>query len=276
MTTPAIDLDLYCQRIGYRGERVSTLDSLRQLQQLHTQTIPFENLSSLDGERVSIALSDIQNKLLLQERGGYCFEHNTLLWNVLTQFGFAVSGLAARVRWNVPDELVTPIGHMVLKVVIDQTPYLVDAGFGGLTVTAPLRLDDGQSQATTHEAFRIVRSGETHTLYAQLNDVWKPLYAFELQPYVQPDYEVWNWFTCTAPQSPFVTRLMCARPTPQGRHALIDNRYTYRPQQGEVTTRMLSNAEQLLEVLNRDFGIRVPNSPTLQAKLSELAGKVAG
>ncbi len=35
-------------------------------------------------------------------RGGYCFEQNLLLKTTLETLGFAVTGLAARVRWMAP------------------------------------------------------------------------------------------------------------------------------------------------------------------------------
>ena len=45
-----LDLDAYCDRIGYRGARTPTLATLRDLQWRHVSTIPFENLTSLAGD----------------------------------------------------------------------------------------------------------------------------------------------------------------------------------------------------------------------------------
>lgn len=269
------DLDTYFQRIGYSGNPAVDGATLTQLIELHTHAIAFENLSSLAGEHVSLELPSIQDKLLLKNRGGYCFEHNTLLWHVLQQLGFAVTGLAARVRWNIPNEVTMPIGHMVLKVVVDDEAYLIDAGFGGLTLTRPLRLHIQTEQATTHEPFRIVLDGSVHTLTAKLGTEWKPLFNFELHEYQPADYAVWNWFTCTAPQSPFVNNLMTARPVKGGRHALANNRYTYRSIAGEVTTRYINTASELRAVLENEFDIRVPTTPALQAKLEEIAARSA-
>lgn len=275
MDNVSIDLDTYFQRIGYSGNPAIDLATLSQLVELHTHAIAFENLSSLAGEHVSMELPSIQDKLLLKNRGGYCFEHNTLLWQVLQQLGFQVTGLAARVRWNIPEHVVTPIGHMVLKVTISDEAYLIDAGFGGLTLTRPLRLHTQSEQATTHEPFRIALDGSVHTLTVKLGDEWKPLFSFELHEYQLPDYAVWNWFTCTAPQSPFINNLMTARPVKGGRHALANNRYTYRSIAGEVTTRYINTASELRAVLEDEFDIRVPTTPALQAKLEEIAARPA-
>lgn len=274
MNTAPVELELYCQRIGYDGERAPTLTVLRQLCELHTGAIAFENLSSLAGEQVPITLPAIQDKLLVRGRGGYCFEHNSLLWNVLEQFGFMVRGLAARVRWNVPDRITTPIGHMVLKVRTEQQDYLVDVGFGGMTVTAPLQLNTEMEQNTTHEPFRITRDNEMHTLSVKLGEAWKPLYAFDLNEFLPVDYEVWNWFTCTAPASPFIDNLMVARPDSQGRHALNNNRYTYRARSGAVDSRLVTSVSELRALLTHAFQIRLPDSVALDTKLAKIAAIV--
>ncbi len=97
-----IDLDAYFQRIGYDGERTPTLATLRAIHARHATMIPFENLSPLLRQPVRLDLSSLQDKLIHQGRGGYCFEHNLLLRAALLALGFQVRGLAARVRWNVP------------------------------------------------------------------------------------------------------------------------------------------------------------------------------
>ncbi len=267
----AIDVDLYCQRIGYTGVRNASISTLQALLHLHTEAIGFENIDSLLGNKVSLNLPELHNKLLQEGRGGYCFEHNTLLWNVLQQLGFVVSGLASRVRWNVPDNISTPIGHMMLNVSIDNTDYLVDAGFGGLTITTPIQLDTDAIQTTTHEPFRLTRSGDDYCLYARLGDDWKPLYQFDRRPFQPVDYEVWNWFTCTAPASPFTHNLMAARPVKRGRHTLLNNRYTWHALSGETSVRYLQCCCELHAVLTEAFNIRLPKTAELDAKLCQLA-----
>ncbi|WP_146018053.1 arylamine N-acetyltransferase family protein, partial [Burkholderia pseudomallei] len=74
----AVDLSRYFARIGYRGPAEPTLDVLRQLQLLHPQSIPFENLNPFTGARVALELESVVDKLVGQRRGGYCFEQNKL------------------------------------------------------------------------------------------------------------------------------------------------------------------------------------------------------
>src|SRR5204862_693519 len=94
-------------------------------------------------------------KLLTPGRGGWCFEHNLLFAHALEAIGFDVTRLAARVRWNVPEDVVTARSHMLLRVRVDGEDWIADVGFGGLTLTAPLRLRPELEQATPHEPHRI-------------------------------------------------------------------------------------------------------------------------
>jgi N-hydroxyarylamine O-acetyltransferase len=213
MSETTLDLDAYCRRIGYDGPREATLEALRRIHRLHPQRIAFENLDPLLGRPVRLDPGSLEQKLVRGGRGGYCFEHNLLLGHALKALGFRVSGLAARVLWNQPEEAITARGHMLLRVELADGTYLADVGFGGLTLTAPVRLEPDREQATPHEPVRIIAAGEGFKMQARVAGVWKSLYRFDLQEQFQVAYEVTNYFLSNSPASPFLTTIMAARPT---------------------------------------------------------------
>src|SRR5690606_17659533 len=106
----------------------------------------------------------LEQKLVLSGRGGYCFEHNRLFGAVLESLGFDVTGLAARVLWEREPGSVMPRTHMLLTVDVAGEPYIADVGFGGLTLTAPLRLVPDLEQPTPHETFRVQRRDDGFVL----------------------------------------------------------------------------------------------------------------
>ena len=110
-----IDIDAYFERIGYTGDRAPTLDTLRAVHLRHAQTIAFENLNPLLKRPVRLDPASLEQKLIREGRGGYCFEQNLLLRHVLEALGFRVTGLIARVLWYTT-ETPTPRTHMVLRV----------------------------------------------------------------------------------------------------------------------------------------------------------------
>src|SRR3546814_1848505 len=90
---------------------------------------------------------------------------------------------------------------MLLLVEVQGEPFIADTGFGGLTLTAPIRLVADIVQDTPHGPYRLLHRGETFLLQAKAKNEWLDLYAFDLTQYYQPDYQVFNWYTATHPRS---------------------------------------------------------------------------
>ena len=119
--TAAINLDAYFRRIGHAAHKPD-LDTLSALHLRHAQAIAFENLSPLAGWPVPLDPVSLERKLVRDGRGGYCFEQNLLFAHVLNALGFRVTGLAARVLWNQPEDAVTARSHMLLLLDLDGDP----------------------------------------------------------------------------------------------------------------------------------------------------------
>jgi len=258
--TADIDLDAYFDRIGYTGPWEPTLDVLQALHRLHPAAIAFENLTPLMGERVSLDLGDLQAKLVRGGRGGYCYEQNGLFKAVLTALRFQVHGLAARVRWGLPEDAPPrPRTHMALLVTLPEGDFIADVGFGGMTMSAPLALQTEAPQPTPHEPFRLAEAADGRLdLQAEVGTGWRTLYRFDLTPHLDADYEPMNWFTATHPTSPFPVSLMAARALPGRRLALSNARYTVREPGREPVERTLSTLAELGRVLSEDFDVALP------------------
>lgn len=255
--TDAFDPDRYFARIGYTGPRAATLDVLRALHALHPLAIPFENLDPLRGRRVDLALPAIMDKLIDARRGGYCFEQNALFARVLTHLGFQVTPLIGRVVWGQTFDVEAPLTHMVLRVDLDGHPWLVDVGFGAVTLTEPLRLDLADDQQTRLEAFRLqLASADEYHLSVLAGDKWLPMYRFTLRAAESVDYQLGNWYTAAEPTSIFVNHLLACRVLPHGRLSMLDTRYTERGPHGEIVEEgEVKTREALAGILGERFGI---------------------
>jgi N-hydroxyarylamine O-acetyltransferase len=265
---PAFDLDAYLHRIGFSGERQNTLDTLAAVQRGQAMSIAFENIDPWLRRPVALDSASVQRKLVQDGRGGFCFEHNLLLGQALRALGFSVMDLAARVRWNVPDDQPRPRTHMLLVVTIGVQRYLVDSGFGGHTLTAPLRMDRRSPQMTPHGPVRLQHEGGLYTPQVQVQGEWRPLYTFDLQPQRAADYAMACWYLCNHPASIFRTQLMAARPLPDGRLALRHRDLSFHRLDGGVQTETLPSAEAVCEALATRFGIRLDGlAPELAASL---------
>jgi N-hydroxyarylamine O-acetyltransferase len=254
------DLDAYCARIAYAGPRVPTLEVLRAVALHHPVAIAYENIAVAAGIVPDVALDAVVTKLVGTARGGYCYEQNTLLLAALVELGFAVTGLAARVRYRIPPDVSTPRSHMVLLVDLPDGPCIVDAGFGGLTLTAPVMLRYDEPQATPHEAVRLVARGGDYCLQAQLGEEWVDVYLFDLAPHIAADYVQQNWHTATRPNALFSNNLVAGRPAAGGRYVLFNRTLTYRPLGGAAQRRELASDAELRAVLRETFGLEIPQA----------------
>jgi N-hydroxyarylamine O-acetyltransferase len=262
-----MDVPAYCARIGYSGPRVATLRTLRELHLRHAQSIPFENLNPYLRLAVPLDSASLERKLVFQQRGGYCFEQNLLLGEVLRSLGFRVRGLAARVTWNAAEGFVPARTHMLLQVDLEEGPHLADVGFGGMTLTGPLRLAADIEQETPHEPFRLLAAGSQFILQAKVRESWRSLYQFDLQEQAVADYEVTNWYLANHPESRFVRNLVAARPMPDRRLALLNNELTVHHLGGPSERRLLESVAELREVLEDVLQIELPDVPNLDGAL---------
>ncbi|MFB7306195.1 arylamine N-acetyltransferase [Streptomyces sp. NPDC056192] len=268
----AFDLDAYLARIGWTGERLPTVEVLRSVHRAHALGIPFENLDPVLGSAPSLTLADLEAKLVRGERGGYCYEQNTLLAAALTALGFKVTLLCARVLLGAAPGEVRPRTHMLMRAEVpgEPTPYLADVGFGaGSSLLEPIPL---VADAELHDAprrHRLVHAPhdgplelwklQTHTPDGE----WADQYAFTLEPFEAPDYEVINWHIATNPRSPFQHLLYVQRTTPEAHLALVGRRLVETAPDGTRKERELADGDEVLRVLAADFGIRLPEGTRL-------------
>ncbi|CAA0124878.1 Arylamine N-acetyltransferase [Mycolicibacterium vanbaalenii] len=253
----AFDLTAYFARVGYTGDARATLETLRDVVAAHNRSIPFENLDPLMGVPVAdLSAEALTDKLVRRRRGGYCYEHNGLLGYVLDQLGYDVARLAGRVVWMQPDDTLPAQTHQVLSVHLPDGdgPYLVDVGFGGQTLTSPIRLSAGPVQQTRHEPYRLTDHSEGFELQAEVRGEWQPLYLLSPRPQPRIDLEVGSWYVSTHPASGFVIGLSAALVTDTARWNLRGRNLAVHRAGGTEKTR-LDSAAEVLEVLAEVFGI---------------------
>ncbi len=261
---------LYLQRLGYDTPPAPTLDTLAQLQLRHVSTFAFESLSTLLHAPVPIDLASVEQKVLLDGRGGYCYELNQMFLALLQELGFDARGITGRVVMGGPPDALTPRTHRLSLVTLDGERYITDVGFGGMVPTSPLQLDNRMPQATAHESYRLTLHEGSYTLWAQVVGEWRGLYVFDLQPQSHFDYEIGNWYVSTHPDSPFLGQLKVALIAPGLRRTLNNGNYAVHHLGRDSEKRAVKDVDELLALLQEGFGLRVPEHPQLRSRLAQL------
>lgn len=261
---------LYLQRLGYDTPPAATLETLAQLQLRHVTTFAFENLSVLSQLPVSLDLARIEEKVLFEGRGGYCYELNQMFLALLQELGFDARGITGRVVIGGPPDAHTARTHRLSLVTLEGVRYITDVAFGGMVPTSPLQLDNQAPQATTHEPYRLTLSEGSYTLWAQVAQEWRGLYVFDLQSQSHFDYEIGNWYVSTHPDSPFIQQLKVALIGPGLRRTLNNGNYAVHHLGRDSDKRTITDVEELLALLQESFGLRVPEHPHLRPRLAQL------
>jgi N-hydroxyarylamine O-acetyltransferase len=264
------DLPGYLEFIGFEGAPGADVATLRQLVLRHTLSIPFENLDALLRRRISLDPADVEQKLVRQRRGGWCFEQNLLLGNALRAVGFPVVDLAARVVWGRAADVVVPRTHRVLLVRAGERDWIVDAGFGVQTLTGILDLDSTEEQSTPHEAFRLRRLGDERVMESKLGGEWLPMFRFDLRPQLPIDFEAANFQLVHDPASNFTQGLRVARVTPEGRHVLREFDLGFHALGAGTRRETLTDTRAVLDALEHVFGIDTSALPALPARIEAL------
>ncbi|UTO18963.1 arylamine N-acetyltransferase [Acinetobacter sp. Z1] len=260
---------LYLKKLGFEGDFSPTLINLKRLLSLHVQAIPFGNLSSFLGKEVSLASDQIIQKLLIENREGYCLEHSSLTKIALTELGYETYNVLGRVYYQ-SSPVSTPVRtHLVTLVRIDQQLFLYDPGFGGMTPTMVLSLDQiGETQQTPLEPFRFVELAQsgldatvltemTYMLQVCIHNQWINVYAINPQQQItDADALIANWYISTSPESIFTQYLMLSTVNAEMRITLKD-RVLRTHGKGNSDKKELSTFDEFEDVIKTVFRIDI-------------------
>ena len=245
-----MNLERYLQRIKYMGNLEPSLETLIAVHRHHLLHIPYENLDIHLGRTLQLDPARAYEKIVLEKRGGWCYEMNGLLAWALREIGFEVEYLACAVG-----QTNASSNHLALKVNLEQ-PYLADVGFGnGLLETIPLKAGVYVQQA---RAFKLEQHGEDWRFDIPSVGVGAVgnSFDFTLEPQELLNFQERCTYLQTSPESGFVRVVVCHRMTETGVQSLrgavlqtITN--------GTETSRTLETQDEYETVLREVFDLQV-------------------
>ncbi len=248
------DSDAYLERLHLvRPEATAT--GLAALQEAQLCALAFENLDPLTGRLPDLAPAAVWRKLMLDRRGGYCFELNGLFGRALGAFGFSARPVLARVRMGAIEGGART--HLAWVVTIDGEDWLADAGFGGPGPRRPLRLGIAGPQGDGRTDFRIRADRDERVIDKALLDGWLPLYGFDGMVPRPIDIEAANVVCARWERAAFGSVLMLSRRLADGQ-VTCRNRVGRTERGGRTACWTLDSAADLAARLAEDFLIAAP------------------
>ena len=249
-----LPIEPYLARIGYAGPALPTPQTLKALQSLHNESVPYENLDIMNGVPLSLEVPAIYDKVVTRGRGGYCFELNGLFSWLLRRIGYSVTEHFAR---YLRDEPALPMRrHRVLLVEAEGETYLCDVGIGAFVPTFPLRFEMYAEQPQRRDVYRIVPDEMLGCVVEEKrHGEWQPLFSFTLEKqFGAMDFLTTSWYCESHPDSVFRRANMVSMRTPTGRMTL--DGWTFKVFDGDTVavTEAADEAEFKL-LLKQYFGI---------------------
>ncbi len=256
-----MNLETYLNRIHYAGPRAATLEVLNAVQEAHLNAIPYENLDIHLGRPLTLDPARAYEKIVVQKRGGWCYEMNGLLSLALRELGFSVTYLSSGV---LRPERNTPDGdHLILLVHLNEGDFLTDAGFGSGAIHA-LPLREGRYRAGFSE-YSMSQEGHAWTM-RDLTGKDSSGFRFTLEPRDLSFFTERCAVLQSSPESGFVRTTVCQRATREAIYTLRGAVLTTITEL-ETAERTLENAEDYRETLLDRFNLELPETSQLWEKI---------
>ncbi|XP_037520735.1 arylamine N-acetyltransferase [Rhipicephalus sanguineus] len=257
------ELLLYMNVLKVESSNLSELNlaTLNTLIGAHVERIPFQGIDTFVDHLPSLDDDSVFRKLIEQRRGGYCVELNNLFGRLLSTLGFKFHIRAARTRWGRPlNTPLTPLGHMLFCVDLgDEGQYFADVGFGGPN---PFKALPVEGEAAPYRTRRLDDEGNVEVAIASTTSgsasaSWRPIYHVFPHPQKWINFVPTYWFASLHPRSLFRHTLMVGRFVDDSWLTLVDGRFCRRFISGQVEQRRITDADELIRLLDTEFALKL-------------------
>lgn len=221
----------------------------------HIAQYAFSSANVILQKPLSLAPEALFERVVVKKQGGYCFEHNKILYLALGELGFNVSPLIGRVMLN--GDPKNGRLHRLTLLNFDGQDYIIDVGFGVNNPRRILPLIAGeyesfamryQVQVGKHD-FRVIQKGA----FGELT-----LYRFDFAEMTEFDCDIAHHYSSTHQQAAFVNHLVASRVTQSERYLVRNLTMTYyNDVEGIEREQIISNPMQLHRILNQDLSLSI-------------------
>ena len=249
-----IDIDAYLSRIGVEAEKPS-LKYLKTLQKAHLMSVPFENLDIHYRRKIILDYPKIFDKVVIEKRGGFCYELNGLFYHLLYHLGFDCHVIAAQVMSDQSQEFGRPFDHMAIIVNLGEEQWLVDVGFGDGPIS-PLKIVEKEVQMDYTRYWRIDTDPDENLILKVSNDTsyYTTKYMFTTEEKQLIQFMEMCEYHQTSAASPFTQKKLITQLTTNGRVTLTDRTLKIL-ELGEVEEQDILHEDEFLSKLEHHFGI---------------------
>lgn len=245
----------YLRRINCLGDIEPNLYTLIKLQRHHLLNIPFENLDIHNNKPIELLIEKIFDKVVNQNRGGFCYELNGLFYELLKAIGFDVKIISARV-FDQDKGYGKEYDHLAIIAKIDNIEYLTDVGFGEFSFE-PLRLSLETLQKDERGDFKIDKYDNGYLRVSRIeNERQTPEYIFKNKKRNFTEFEEMCNYHQTSPNSHFTSKRLISLQTENGRITITGNKLKIKEFDSTIET-LLENEVEFKKELWDKFKVEI-------------------
>jgi len=228
---------------------LSGLSLITHLKEQHIAALPFSSSNVLLKANLSLDEDALFERLVFNKSGGYCFEHNKVMYLVLKQLGFNVRPLITRVLLDGNEG--NGRLHRVTLLEFEGEKYIVDVGFGVMNprFIVPLKNADFD---TISGRYSVKQQDNNHFRleYTPVNGQPITLYRFDLAEFTEMDCNIGHFYSSQFEGAAFVNNLVVSRVMEKER-VLIRNREVtfFDDAEKEQIVYPITSAQQLYSLL---------------------------
>ncbi|MBQ2433963.1 MAG: arylamine N-acetyltransferase [Clostridia bacterium] len=248
----------FFKRIGIDECTPVTFDTgfLGRVQTACVTHIAYENLDILAGIPLRLDADALFEKIVLNGRGGYCFELNGLLSGMLAEMGFSVTERFARFLRG--EKEIPMRRHRVTIVTLPDGDWFMDIGVGQIAPRLPIKMEESLIQTQNGETYRFEKDNRHGWILWELHDgAWREYLAVPNDIAYPVDFIQPSFFCENHPDSIFRKQRMIALKTNTGRKTVDAD--TFKVFEGETLKEIRENLtdEAINEILRTEFLLNV-------------------
>ncbi len=250
----SILFDDYLAKLQLVPPEQPNLAFLNQFITRHIASFSFNSVYSVLGKTMPLELDELLEKVVNQGMGGYCFEHNKIVFEFLSSLGYSTRLVVARVLNN--QDRSAPRTHRFTVVELNQKSYLVDVGFGAACPITAIEFGEVWQRSGLDRYF--IREIENREFELVVEKEGGPfvLYRFDLANYSEADCQVGHFYSHQHPDAVFVNNLVVSQKS-ANEVCVLTNETLLTRSASQQTEQIMDTADKLHQVLTQLFKLNI-------------------
>ncbi|MGG0207061.1 arylamine N-acetyltransferase family protein [Bacillus mycoides] len=251
-------------RLNIEEKHKVSFEDLPNIMYAMAQTVPFENLNILENNFKEISKKNLKEKILINNRGGLCYELNPTMYYFLKDSKFDVHLVSGTV-YNAANSIwAVDSGHIATVLQHHNELYLIEVGFGSYLPLSPVPFsgeivhsvtgDYRIRKETTEKGNYILEMRKSNEFLNQSStDDWTVGYAFYLEEVDETKANAAQKIIVEHEGSPFNKVPLVVKLTHDGHASLTKDSLTVTKNRNK--TKETITKEQYTNLLHSTFGI---------------------